>query len=357
MSIPRVLLGAESLAPGNGGICRVARLIARVLGEEAAAGHLSADAVVLSDTERASDLSIPQTLARKSRLRYVYHVRKAALNHTHFIYDFQGMSRAHLRFPFLTRPMMTYIHGIEVWETGSALRARTARRADVLVSNTAYTRQRADQSHGGFARAKVCHLATEEDLPPTITPPPHGPPVVLVVGRLDELRYKGHAELIECWDQVVREVPDARLWIVGKGPGMAAYQAMAHKSPASANIEFKGFVPDGQMPALWAQARIFAMPSRYEGFGLVYIEAMRYGVPVIASVHDAAPEVNVDGQTGYNVNLDQSDELPRRLVELLKDSSLCRRMGEAGRQRWQTHFSYSAFKSRFLPCLQEFLKM
>jgi phosphatidylinositol alpha-1,6-mannosyltransferase len=110
------------------------------------------------------------------------------------------------------------------------------------------------------------------------------------------------------------------------------------------------------MPAVWTECNVFAMPSRGEGFGLVYIEAMRHGLPVIASVHDAAPEVNLDGVTGYNVNLDRPDELGDRVIHLLRDEDSAARMGDAGRRRWAEHFRYSAFRDRFLPILTDFLR-
>jgi phosphatidylinositol alpha-1,6-mannosyltransferase len=97
------------------------------------------------------------------------------------------------------------------------------------------------------------------------------------------------------------------------------------------------------------------MPSRGEGFGIVYIEAMRYGLPIIASIHDAAPEINVHGETGYNVDLDRPDELPDAIVRLLRERDHARLLGRQGRKRWQENFSFSAFRSRFRPILHEFL--
>jgi phosphatidylinositol alpha-1,6-mannosyltransferase len=134
-------------------------------------------------------------------------------------------------------------------------------------------------------------------------------------------------------------------------------RARAAASPAASRIEFRGFVPDEALPAIWAQTSVLAMPSRGEGFGLVYIEAMQRAVPVVASIHDAAPEINRDGETGYNVDLDRPDELPERLIALLKDPALAARLGENGQRRWQAHFCYSAFERRFTPLLRDFLRL
>jgi phosphatidylinositol alpha-1,6-mannosyltransferase len=97
------------------------------------------------------------------------------------------------------------------------------------------------------------------------------------------------------------------------------------------------------------------MPSRGEGFGLTYIEAMRWGIPVIASVHDAGQEVNVHGETGLNVSLDSPTALRDALVELLRDRNLARSMGANGQRRWREHFCYSAFRKRFAPELERIM--
>jgi phosphatidylinositol alpha-1,6-mannosyltransferase len=350
-----VLLAAESLTPHGGGVAQVARLIARVMEEEAAAGGLRGRAVVLNDRHNPEACRLPVAVVRGSRWRFVCQVQRAAVRHTHFIYDFLGMARAHCRVPGLRRPALSYIHGIEVWEGTPDNRIRTARKIDHLIANTHYTRERAERIHGGFARARVCWLATSTDEAPPAFPVPDRP-TVLIVGRMDELSYKGHRELIACWPRVVSRIPDARLLIVGGGPRLETFRKLAADSPAAANIEFTGLLPWSEMPRVWSQASVFAMPSRGEGFGLVYIEAMRYGVPVLASVHDAAPEINLDGQTGYNVNLDRPDELCERVIHLLEDPSLAAELGRNGRQRWAEYFCYRAFRERFVPLLRDFLK-
>lgn len=167
---------------------------------------------------------------------------------------------------------------------------------------------------------------------------------------------KGHAELIECWPSVIARVPNARLLVVGGGKGRADLEAAAAQSPASGQIEFTGFVPEAEIGRIWNRAHLLVMPSRQEGFGMVYIEAMRRGLPVIASRHDAGQEVNVDGETGFNVDLDRPGELADRIARLLGNDALCAAMGAAGRRRWRTHFRYSAFRSRLSQHLARFLQ-
>lgn len=348
-----VFFAAESLSAGNGGICRVARLVARVLNDELGASHVNA--LSLSDAESADDLGLPIDTAKKSRARFVYKVHGAALTHSHFIYDFLGMARAHCRFPYLRKPFMSWMHGIDVWERAPPHRIHWARRANSLITNSAYTCERAGRLHGNFARAKVCWLATESDDAPTLAPQTNAPPTVLIVGRLDQDRDKGHGTLIDCWPVVLASVPDARLVIVGRGSAAESLESKAAASSAASRIEFWGFVPEENMEAVWAEATLFALVSRTEGFGLVYIEAMRHGVPVVASVHDAAPEINLENETGYNVNLCKPDELPERIIYLLRNRDIAARLGGNGRRRWAEHFCYSAFRERFVPLLREFL--
>jgi phosphatidylinositol alpha-1,6-mannosyltransferase len=72
-------------------------------------------------------------------------------------------------------------------------------------------------------------------------------------------------------------------------------------------------------------------------------------------MHDAAPEVVLDGRTGYTVNLDKPDELPERIIHLLKNRDTAKQLGINGQRRWAEDFCYSAFRDRFEPLLREFL--
>ena len=341
-----VFIGATTLEPGNGGIGRVARMSARALIE---AGY-AVDMAALLDTEVSTIAGRVGAAVHGRKIEFAARCHAAALRHDWFLYDSAGPARAHPRLPGLRRPYAVWIHGAEVWGIPQLRPDYVAavRRADLVLVNSHYTLARAERTIGPLPQARVCWLATEEDdeaAPPSVVP--RHPPTVLILGRIDaDENYKGHAELVDAWPRVVAAVPEARLLIAGGGSGLAALRARVAASPSAQSIECLGFVAEAAIASLWRRASIFAMPSRGEGFGLVYIEAMRHAVPVIASVHDAGAEVNITGVTGFNVSLDSSDDLAVRLIELLKDRHLCGRMGGAGQQRWREHFQYAAFSRR-----------
>lgn len=341
----RTQLAASMLGRGASGIGRVARLMARCLSEEAQAGWLDARALALaSGPDTLFGLTVAQ--AHGKQLAFLLRNYLAALQTRCFVYDFAGVARAH---PMVVprRRYLTFMHGIEVWEHARRDHLARLRAADVLLVNSSYTLRRACALHAGLAQAQVCWLATEEDEPAAAIVQDH-PPSAMILGRIDATEaYKGHRELIEAWPEVRKRVPDAQLLIAGDGGGRSALERLARRHAPDAGIVFLGFVPDNDIPRLFGRTTVLAMPSRGEGFGLTYIEAMRFGIPVIASIHDAAPEINLHGVTGLNVDLTHSSALPAALSQLLAEPELARAYGRAGQQRWAEHFRFGRFRERF----------
>ena len=347
-----LFVGAQNLVAGMGGIAVAARLSARVL------VGLSKDIRLVSLLDEHDGVVADRRWrsAKGNRLSFVAQCHLAALHCNHFVYDSVSTARAHPRLPGLRRPYAVWMHGIEVWYSLHKDRARALRAADIVLVNSQTTLQRFQELHGPLETAVVCPLGTEADEAPPPAPRTGGRPTVLILGTINlSAFYKGHKELIECWPDVVAQVPDARLVIAGGGTGLDHVRGLVAASPAAASIEVKGFVPEDAVADLWRSADVFAMPSRKEGFGLVYVEAMRHRLPVIASVHDAGREVNVDGQTGYNVDLDRPGELADRLVALLGSPEGALRMGQRGHGRWRELYRFSVFKERLERLLGPFL--
>jgi phosphatidyl-myo-inositol dimannoside synthase len=345
-------IASQTFLGPRGGIARVCDLTARVAIDE---GYPVALLSVQNEGGGYQHTGFWQGYGG-SRPRFVAGCARAALRGDRILYDQLGTARAHTLMCMFARPSGVWIHGIEVWENELRRdRLRAAYCAGFIIANTHYTRERAMRQDKVFESAQVCWLATSEDKPPDVPASLDGPPVVLILGRLDDAAYKGHKELIEIWPRVVDGVSEARLIIAGIGPQLEWYRSMVKASEAAGSIEVLGFVNEAALSELWRRTVVFAMPSRGEGFGLAYIEAMRWGIPVIASIHDAGAEVNIHNETGINVDLSHSCQLQDSLIELLRNRDRAARLGTAGRHRWRQHFCYSAFRTRFSEHLKHFV--
>jgi phosphatidyl-myo-inositol dimannoside synthase len=168
--------------------------------------------------------------------------------------------------------------------------------------------------------------------------------VVACVSRL--VPRKGQDLLIDAWPAVRRAVPEAVLLLVGSGPYEAQLRRLAARSGAAEHIVFTGGVAYPQLPEHFAAADVFAMPCRtrrrgldVEGLGIVYLEASATALPVVAGDSGGAPEAVREGETGFVVGGRDVAALTDRLVQLLSDAELRRRLGSAGRtwteERWR----------------------
>lgn len=160
-------------------------------------------------------------------------------------------------------------------------------------------------------------------------------PLVAAVGRLTA--QKGFQFLIEAFARVLKSQPDARLVIAGDGELRSALEAQADALGISQAIRFLGWRND--VPSLMADMDVLAVPSLWEGFGLVTLEAMASSKPIIAGRVSALPEIVVHGETGLLVPPGDSAALADALTLLLNDADRARKMGERGRARLDKEFT------------------
>ncbi|MEM3485256.1 MAG: glycosyltransferase family 4 protein [Candidatus Methanomethyliaceae archaeon] len=116
--------------------------------------------------------------------------------------------------------------------------------------------------------------------------------------------------------------------IIGDGPDLPQLQAFARELGLQDRVQFMGFVPEERKDELLSLSDVFVLPSIHEGFGLVYIEAMRWGVPVIASNVGGQTDFLSDGETGYLVPPGDYLTLADRIKTLMSDRNRAWRMGE-----------------------------
>lgn len=164
---------------------------------------------------------------------------------------------------------------------------------------------------------------------------------------------KGVNYAIRAFAAICERFDTARLLIAGDGPLRPALEAEARAAGIADRMRFLGWRDD--VPRLMAGLDVLLMPSLWEGFGLVILEAMNQRLPVIASRVSAIPEIVVDGETGLLVPARDVDALAGALALLLHDNALRRHMGLLAEDRLETHFSADTMVSRTIDLYNDLL--
>jgi phosphatidylinositol alpha-1,6-mannosyltransferase len=256
---------------------------------------------------------------------------------------------------------LPYHPPFDVWQIGTEFfrrlgytKRRVMRSALRVFSISRHTTQLAAWYTPGLWEGTVVPLCAEPSDRDLIDNAPYlageRQAAVLIVGNIhDGLMYKGHQQLIAAWPQVASVCPEAQLWIVGHGDGAPLLWDQVQRLPAhiGSRIHFFGAVSGPELERLYRTARVFAMPSTGEGFGLVFVEAARYGLPCIAGKYDAAREIILHDQTGLLAEQHPHD-LALACLRLLTDPAVAERLGEAGRLRYTNYFRFTHFRERLL---------
>jgi glycosyltransferase involved in cell wall biosynthesis len=153
--------------------------------------------------------------------------------------------------------------------------------------------------------------------------------VLVKLARLAPL--KGHEDLLEAVQNVSSRCPRLKLLLIGDGPLRPKLESMAHRLGLGERVVFTGLVSPEAVPGLIGAANVLVHLSRREGLPRALPQAMAAGKAVIAYDSDGAPEVCLEGQTGFLVKTGDRRGLCRRIEQLASDPALAHRLGESGR--------------------------
>lgn len=261
--------------------------------------------------------------------------------------------------PFLRAPearVVVFLHGIEAWRKQDVLTRWMLPRVNVFLSNSAYTYARFLQFHPHLEKIahRIVPLGIGEPAPAVSESLP--PPRALMVSRLARSEdYKGHREMLGAWTRVLEKIPDAELWIAGDGDLRADLEKAAREKNLDARVKFFGRVSDAQKQELLRASRALALPSRGEGFGLVYAEALRWGRPCLVSDCDAGREVVNPPEAGLAANPSDADALARAVVRLLSPGDEWNAWSRAAQKRYAAHFTAAHFANRLRVSVSKWL--
>jgi phosphatidylinositol alpha-1,6-mannosyltransferase len=340
---------------GADGISEMTRQWVRVLESRIGYDAEAVEVWSLDDEGRPPDIGASSTFrtARGGRLRFASFALTAgvaAASDTVVVVMHLHLLPVALPLVWRGARLVTMLMGIEAWTPLDPLQKIAMRRAWRVIAISAHTADRFRAANPWVADMPitVCH--------PGVPPIPRlaaraiDGRYALIVGRMDASeRYKGHDALIEAWPRVRHAVPDARLIVVGEGNDSSRLRRKANETCDA--ITFLGRVDAPTLATLYRDATFFVMPSTDEGFGLVYLEAMRASTPCIAA-RGAAEEIITDGHDGLIVKAGHSDELVAAMVHLFVDKAARMRMGAAAARRVNTQFDTAALGRRVRAALE-----
>ena len=352
---------------GIGGIQQVSRQMAAVLAEAARERNLACEFFSLNDARgRGSFRQAAHTyeftaFARNKAslflrlLRLTPRIERLYLGHV----NLAPLAWLLQRF----RPGIRYwvvAHGVEVWQPLPLLRRLALRGARGVFSVSADTAAR-------MIAAQKLDSRRVRLLPPALDPAfvqaggetnvpalPTAGRFLLTVGRLVSSEPgKGADSIIQVLPYLLRSFPDLFYVVVGEGDLRPELEKMARESPARDRILFLGKLTLEQLKHCYSRCDLFVMPSRQEGFGVVFLEAMALGKPVIAGCVGGATEIVNNGVTGFLVVPGDLEMLALRLTQLLEDEALRKEMGEAGRKRVEENYGFEGYRTKLRAILNE----
>ena len=224
-------------------------------------------------------------------------------------------------------PYVVWAHGTEVWGLRRPLRLASLAAAGRVAAVSRYT---AESLHGIApdlpGRMAVVPPAVRDRFRPGSGGAVRrrlgledGARVLLTVARLRATeRSKGCDAVLRALPHVLRRAPDTRYVIVGEGDGLPRLRALAERLGVRDAVVFAGRAPDAELPAYYNACDLFVMPSVGEGFGIVFIEALACGKPVIAGDAGGTRDAVLDGGLGRLTEPGDPDRLARLVVDWLE---------------------------------------
>jgi glycogen synthase len=236
-------------------------------------------------------------------------------------------------------------HTFERSALARSMMRRALDEADIITGCSQYVVRELDRFSDGRHRAKmrVIYNGIDPEECTRARPESRTRPYVLGLGRL--VPQKGYDVLVLAFDQLASEFPDHELVIAGDGPQAAQLHQMVIDHELQARVHLLGAVDHQRALSLMAGAAVFALCSRHEPQGIVVLEAMAAGAPVVASAVGGVPEI-VDGTNGLLFPADDHVALADRLRQVLGDDTTATGLRDAGRTA-ATRFSWSVLADEY----------
>lgn len=352
-----------------GGIAAANRNILPVLADLTAERNvrLTVLSFLEGDADRPESLPDATTFRgfRGNKVRLGFALLRYGLTRPLFVFDHVTLAKPLL--PLIAtrwiRPVV-FAHGSESWKRIRPVNRWLFAKAILVLTNSQFTLKKMRERIPRFTGA-ACPLGLAPEFELKATPAGTfreslsfqnvkgetralASRVCLLVGRMDPReREKGHDELLAVWPEIVREFPETQLVFAGSGEDRERLARVACEGGVGDSVFVLAAVGHDTLLKLYATCYAFTMPSRQEGFGLVFLEAMNAAKPCLGCRDGGAEDVIVDGETGLLIdNPIDSGDLIAALQRLLRDPAAAREMGRRGFYRLHAKFTAAHVQQR-----------
>jgi phosphatidyl-myo-inositol dimannoside synthase len=256
------------------------------------------------------------------------------------------------------RAYAVVLHGNEAWKRLSFFQRLACRDAFCVIATTQFTARRFVECNAvPRALLRIAPLCADESSTPASNFVLTGDFRILIVGRQwKSERYKGFSQLIAAVALMHASGRHATLHVVGEGDDQPSLRKLAEERGVISHVLFHGVIADADLAAAYQTCHVYAMPSGQEGFGIAFLEAMRYARPCVGAIAGGIPEVIDDEVTGLLVPYGDEGKLAEALCRLYDDPELRDRLGAAGLEKVRTTLSYQAFCSTYRALLWEMVR-
>lgn len=243
----------------------------------------------------------------------------------------------HLNFAFIAfwlyqltkTPYWILVYGVDAWRVQNYWKKKALHQAEKIISISGYTRDRLIKEQNLNPERIVILPVTFDASRFQIAPKSQHllnryglkveQPIILTVARLDNNeRYKGYDQILQALPKIRCHIPNIHYILVGKGADRLRIEQLVKQLDLQECVTLTGFVPDEELGDHYNLCNVFAMPSKKEGFGIVYLEALACGKPVLGGNQDGAMDALAHGELGVVVDPDNIEAIAQTLTQILQ---------------------------------------
>ena len=260
--------------------------------------------------------------------------------------------------------LIVFAHGIEVWAPVKALHKWMLKKCDLFLTVSQFTKNKMIELHGiPEKKLFVLNNCIDPYLPPPLNKTAENnfkkkygftgeDTVLMTLTRLSSKEmYKGYDNVLYAVSRLKKKYPAIKYLMIGRYDEQEKQRLdnIVRQLSLNGNVVFTGYVQDDDLAAHYALADIYVMPSKKEGFGIVFIEAMYYGLPVIAGNKDGSADALCNGRLGLLVDPDNQEELESVIEKVILQPG----QYVPDHELLMRQFSYAAYKEKLMQVLDE----